>query len=303
LFFPFRAQITLFRLPWLTILVSLLCVAVYVAQHFNHRTLEAGAWRFCEEQNDRAFLAALKKLTQSAEAGACVDLMLMLHHHDNTKAEIARVIQLIPGSEQQKAFHEQAVRESYEAYRSAVPTSLTKRFWYPPESWNVFRMLSASVAHGGAGHLIGNLIFFFAFAAAVEMLLGPILYLGVLIALALGTHTVYSLAMLGQSDAPPTLGLSGVVMGIIALFTYFLPTARIRCFLWLIIFFRRFSLPAWLLALWYIGWDVYSQATGSGDPGVNLVAHLSGVAIGLSIGVAFFREKRHWAHDLVEEYS
>ncbi|MCC2677254.1 MAG: hypothetical protein K0R58_4201, partial [Ramlibacter sp.] len=36
---------------------------------------------------------------------------------------------------------------------------------------------------------MGNL-FFFAFAATIEILIGPFLYLVVLIALALGTHSV-----------------------------------------------------------------------------------------------------------------
>jgi membrane associated rhomboid family serine protease len=49
-------------------------------------------------------------------------------------------------------------------------------------------MLSAAVAHASWSHLIGNLIFFFAFAATIEILLGPLLYIGVLVILALGTH-------------------------------------------------------------------------------------------------------------------
>jgi len=107
--------------------------------------------------------------------------------------------------------------------------------------------------------------------------------------------------MLQNLQALPTVGLSGVVMGMIALFVFFIPWARISCFLWLIVFYRRFALPAWLLASWYIGWDVYALFTREGSTGVNLVAHLSGAAIGFLLGVTFFRQKRHWAQELVEE--
>src|SRR5258706_3180900 len=110
----------------------------------------------------------------------------------------------------------------------------------------------------------------------IEILLGPLLYLAVLAVLAVGTHTVYSIAMMHDAQALPTVGLSGVVMGVIALFVYFIPQARISCFLWLVFFYRRFAVPAWLLASWYIGWDVYSMFATEEKTGVNLVAHLSG---------------------------
>jgi membrane associated rhomboid family serine protease len=139
------------------------------------------------------------------------------------------------------------------------------------------------------------------FAATVEIIVGIVLYLGVFVILAIGTHVVYSLAMIMQVDPLPTLGLSGVIMGMVALFTFFIPTAHIRCFLWLFVFFRRLSIPAWILAAWYIGWDVYSQVSGAGNAGINLVAHLSGAAIGLTLGLLLFREKRHWARGLLRK--
>jgi membrane associated rhomboid family serine protease len=87
---------------------------------------------------------------------------------------------------------------------------------------------------------------------------------------------------------------------VIALFAYFLPRVKIRCFFWLIVFYRRIGIPAWLLAAWFVGWDVYSQLTGEGDARINLVAHLSGAALGLLLGITLFRAKRHWAQELVE---
>ena len=53
------------------------------------------------------------------------------------------------------------------------------------------------------------------------------------------------------------------------------------------------------LLAWYIGWDLYSELRGAGDPHVNVVAHLSGAAIGFLLGMTLFRKKRHWAQELV----
>jgi membrane associated rhomboid family serine protease len=188
------------------------------------------------------------------------------------------------GDQRLATYYEQAILDAYRSFRAGAPSNLTTRLAYAPDSWNPLRMLSAAVAHASWSHVIGNLIFFYAFAATIEILLGPALYLAVLLVLALGTHTVYSLAMMNNPAALPTVGLSGVVMGMIALFVYFIPHARISCFLWLIFFYRRFALPAWLLASWYIGWgslhDVHEGRKHRGQSHRPPV----GAALGLAIG-------------------
>jgi membrane associated rhomboid family serine protease len=307
MFFPYRARITLYRFPVITVLVSLLCLGIFIAQYMNQRSLFRSTAAYCDQAVGRDFRHVLTRLTGSADTNHCAMVMLALYHARDAETEIERLAARLGGATpgvgnaDLRSYYADLIRDTYRGFQRAAPANLTARLWYPPDSWNPMRMLSAAVAHGSWMHLIGNLFFFFAFAATVEILLGPLLYMGVLVALALGTHSVYSLAMLGRPEALPTLGLSGVVMGIIALFTYFLPRAKISCFIWLIVLFRRFAIPAWLLAVWYIGWDVYAQVSGGGDSGINLVAHLSGAALGLLIGITFFRTKRHWARELVAD--
>lgn len=305
-FFPFRADINLYKIPLLTVLISLLCIAIYYAQYRNEIDVYAKAVKFCERPQTAAFQRTLLKLSGNVDTEGCLDTLLRIHINQNKKAMIADLANRLgdtPGvtNADLRSYYADALNETYAEFRRSVPELLTTRLWYSPASWSIDRMLTATVAHGSWWHLIGNLFFFFAFAATIEIILGPLLYLGVFVALALGTHTVYSLATLTQLDPLPTLGLSGVIMGTVALFAFFIPTAKIRCFLWLFVFFRRISIPAWILAGWYIGWDVYHQSFGEGNPGVNLVAHLSGAAIGLTLGLLFFRAKRHWAAGLVRK--
>jgi membrane associated rhomboid family serine protease len=305
-FFPFRADINLYKIPLLTIAISLLCIAIYYAQYRNEIDVYAKAETFCEQPHTAAFRRTLLKLSGSADTDSCRDTLLGIHVSQNRKALIKNLANRLgdtPGvaNADLRSYYADALSETYSEFSRSVPSLLTTRLWYSPTSWSIDRMLTATVAHGSWWHLIGNLFFFFAFAASVEIILGPLLYLGVFVMLALGTHTVYSLATLTQLDPLPTLGLSGVIMGIVALFAFFIPTAKIRCFLWLFVFFRRISIPAWILAGWYIGWDVYHQSVGEGNSGVNLVAHLSGAAIGLTLGLLFFRAKRHWAAGLVRK--
>lgn len=303
-FFPFRADINLYKIPLLTILISLLCIAVYYSQYRNEVDVYAKAAEFCERPHTAAFQRTLLRLSGSTEIDSCLETLLKIHVSQNKKVlikELANGLGDTPGVAHAdlRSYYADALNETYAEFSRSVPPLLTTRLWYAPASWSIERMLTATVAHGSWWHLIGNLFFFFAFAATIEIILGPLLYLGVFVALALGTHTVYSLAMLSQLHPLPTLGLSGVIMGIVSLFAFFIPTAKIRCFVWLFVFFRRISIPAWILAGWYIGWDVYHQSSGEGNPGINLVAHLSGAAIGLALGLLFFRAKRHWAAGLV----
>ena len=110
--------------------------------------------------------------------------------------------------------------------------------------------------------------------------------------MAFGTNIAYSLAMIGAQNPLPTVGLSGVVMGMIAMLAYFLPTAKVRCFYWFFIRIGTIAVSALILATVYIGIDVYTLLTQDDLGGVNLIAHVSGAALGLLLGVIFFRARK-----------
>jgi len=57
-----------------------------------------------------------------------------------------------------------ALLDTYHACQLQAPAILTARLWYPADSWNPLRMISAPAAFGSWAHLMGNLSFF-AFAA------------------------------------------------------------------------------------------------------------------------------------------
>lgn len=174
---------------------------------------------------------------------------------------------------------------------------------YEPDSFKLKNMITAAFAHGSWSHVIGNLFFFFAFAAAVELALGIVAYTLIFLALAIGTHLAYSYSLYGVADALPTLGLSGVVMGMIGLFAYLMPTVKIRCFWWFIVFVRIFRVPAWILAAWYIGWDIYDLKHAGNHSGINFIAHVSGAGIGFSLGLLFFRKRRSKIQQEIAKYK
>jgi len=298
LFFPYRVDIDLKRLPFVTIIICVLCIYIYYQQSVSEIAINKSAAEFCQKDQPRIFLLVVKKLTKSDNISACVVILRSLHTNSNPQNIINKLVDHADAFDSMSIIRSREImvntlEKSYDDFKKHAPHSLSAKLMYEPSTLAVPKMISSVFAHGGWQHLIGNLFFFFAFAASVEIILGSIIYSVVVLALAIGTNLAYAAVTIADPYVLPTLGLSGVVMGMIGLFTFLIPTARIRCFFWFIIIFKIFSMPAWILALWYIGWDVYHlYADGSNSTNVNLVAHVSGAAIGVMLGLLFFRNSR-----------
>lgn len=175
-----------------------------------------------------------------------------------------------------------------------VSHNMTGSLIYYPETWNPLKMISSSFAHGGFIHLLGNLIFFFAFAPAIETLLGNKLrFLWVILFISIVVGISYSLSVLvGLAPPQPTLGFSGVVMGMIGLSAYLMPRAKIRVFCWFILFWKTFYIPAWIIAVAYIGLDSWEMITAENYNGINIVAHVAGGVAGYLYGFLWLKERK-----------
>ncbi len=300
LFFPFRADIRLSRFPLLTILISLLCLFIYWQQVQSNEELMAYTQQFCNEQTSRKHKVIMQKLADAHQykgEDICRSVFMTLNYVEDRESFIKEMAaetssftgrSLIDTHNKITVYIYQKLKE----YDQHAPDDLSNLLSYKPDSYNPLTMISSAFAHGSWSHVIGNLFFFFAFAATVEAILGVMLFPVVIIALAIGTNLVYSLSLIGSADSIATLGLSGVVYGVMGLFIYFIPHARIRCFFWFIIIFRKFGLPAWLLAGWYFGWDLFALFQHGNAGGVNLVAHVSGFIEGYLIGLLLFRWRK-----------
>ncbi|MCR4345976.1 MAG: rhomboid family intramembrane serine protease [Sulfuricaulis sp.] len=294
--FPYRAQLKLHKWPVMTIAISLLCLVIYLAQAQSNSRVEAYTEAFCAQADDGKPAAGFTwwrgyKLS-------CAMAMWHTYYSPDPTAHAEWHVQDMERNGQGEAA--QRYRTLFAAYLAHAPALLTANLWQERTAFNPWRMLTSSVAHGSWEHVIFNLIFFFAFAAAVELVLGPVLFMAVFVMLALAIGSFDQIISHWVEDPRPTLGLSGVVMGMMALFVYFLPRARIRFAFWFLLSAGTFAVPAWFVATWYVGWDLLYQVS-YGRSYVNYVAHLAGAAFGLAIGLAVFRSKRHWAKELVQE--
>lgn len=184
------------------------------------------------------------------------------------------------------------IDQHYSRYSEKYTAYLNKKLMYFPDTPNILKMLSSTVAHGDIWHIIGNVVFFLAFAPAIELLLARAwMFMGVIVVMAITTSLSYTASVMLGAEALPALGLSGVVMGMIGMTAALIPTEKIKVFVWLLTYIRNVYIPAWILALWYIGVDLLDLLLGTGDPGINLIAHVTGGVTGYLLGVFYFKKR------------
>ncbi len=299
--FPYRAQIKLHKVPTVTITVVVVCLLIYFFQQRNEERVDVHAKSVCAQ------LANASEGNLASEGHrwgrwklSCEQAVLHIYFDPDPEKHLAWHTKDM--TDAGDAAGAERLRLQYRAFTERAPALLTARLWHDRSRFDPVGMLTATLAHGSWDHVIFNLIAFFAFAAAVELVLGSVLFVGTFVLLAFGIGFFDQIVSHWEGDPRPSLGLSGIVMGMMALFAYFLPRAKIRMFFWFMLSVGTIGIPAWIVATWYVGWNLYDQLSGTGGY-VNFVAHLSGAAFALAIGFLFFRSKRHWAKELVIESS
>src|SRR6202162_2658629 len=167
--------------------------------------------------------------------------------------------------------------ESFVTQWSAIPAQIVSG-----HHW--ITILTAMFMHGSWSHIIGNMIFLWAFSPEIEDAMGR------------GRYLVFYLlgglvAMLAQVAASPhstvpNLGASGAIAAVMGAFIVTYPRDRIRSLLIIFIFVKVTFIPAALLiGFWFLiqvmnAGSVAQVSTG----GVAYLAHVAGFLFGVITG-------------------
>ena len=298
-FLPYRLDAKRNGIPFLTLLICLVCIFVYWQQHSADRDYYKSIERFCLYDLSKREIAWLNRVPSERPGNRCAAVLETIRDSEDATAAIERLSRLakpikLYKSKQENIRHvERELGGIYHKFERDVPRHLTSDLAYDPKKWDIVKMVTSTFSHGSAMHLAGNLLFFYIFAASIEIVFGALVYLLFIVLTTLGTSVAYSLAMAGVDGALPTVGLSGVVMAAVAALGIMLPSIRIRCIFWFVVIFRILRVPALLLAVWYVGWDIYEMSRNDQTSYINYVAHVSGAAIGAMFGAyyLFFKSK------------
>ena len=172
-------------------------------------------------------------------------------------------------------------------------------------SINWLTPITSMFLHGGWGHIIGNAAFLWVFGNNIEDSMGPWRFLTFYLLtglIAAGVHMATA-----PGSPVPTVGASGAISGIMGAYLVLYPRARVNYLIFLVIFIRVITIPAWMALVWWFGWQVVAglpQLNPVGNEisgGVAVWAHIGGFVAGLLLVKVF--EKRAWvaqrkaAHD------
>ena len=148
------------------------------------------------------------------------------------------------------------------------------------EGRDYYSLFTTMFLHGGFMHLAGNMLFLWIFGDNLEDEMGHlgflIFYLGAGLAAALA-HVISA-----PYSGVPTVGASGAIAGVMGGYLLLYPKARIDILFIVVVFFRIFSVPAWvMLGIWF-GIQVFSgSSAGASGAGVAYWAHAGGFVAGM----------------------
>ena len=156
---------------------------------------------------------------------------------------------------------------------AAIPANITAG-----HGW--ITILTAMFLHGSWSHILGNMVFLWAFGPEIEDAMNPLRYLTFY--LAGGLVAMLAQVAASPSSTVPALGASGAIAAVMGAFMVTYPRDEIRALLIIFIFVRVTFIPAALLiGFWFLTQllnvgSVAAVQTG----GVAYVAHVGGFIFG-----------------------
>ena len=141
-------------------------------------------------------------------------------------------------------------------------------------------ILTATFLHGSWSHIIGNMVFLWAFGPEIEDAMNPLRFLGFY--LAGGLVAMLAQVVASPSATMPNLGASGAIAAVMGAFLVTYPRDRMRSLLVIFLFVRVTFIPAALLiVVWFLIQLLNAGAVANVQTGgVAYLAHIGGCIFG-----------------------
>jgi membrane associated rhomboid family serine protease len=153
-------------------------------------------------------------------------------------------------------------------------------------------ILTAMFMHGSWSHIIGNMIFLWAFAPEIEDAMGRGRYL--VFYLAGGLVAMSAQVLADPHSTVPNLGASGAIAAVMGAFLVTYPRDQIRTLLFIFVFARiRFIPAALLIGFWFLTQLFHAGRVAQVQTGgVAYLAHIGGFIFGAATARLFEGQRR-----------
>lgn len=145
--------------------------------------------------------------------------------------------------------------------------------------------------HAGFLHLLGNMIFLWAFGLVVEGKVGPWVFTGVYLGIGVVQSMLEQFLFLGAWGGH-SLGASSAIYGIMIVSLFWAPQDNLKCILNVITFYVWFvDIPIFMFGVIYFLWDFTIAFFSNFSMGTGLL-HVMGAMVGVVPGLGFLL--LHW---------
>ena len=153
-------------------------------------------------------------------------------------------------------------------------------------------ILTAMFMHGSWSHIIGNMIFLWAFGPEIEDAMNPFRYL--VFYLLGGMVAMLAQVIAIPHSTVPNLGASGAIAAVMGAFLVTYPRDRIRTLLFFFVFVTvRFIPAALLIGFWFLTQLLNAGAVAQVQTGgVAYLAHIGGIVFGAATARLFEDPRR-----------
>ncbi|WP_293575870.1 rhomboid family intramembrane serine protease [Phaeobacter sp.] len=151
-------------------------------------------------------------------------------------------------------------------------------------------LITSTFLHGGWMHLGGNMLFLWIFGDNMEDEMGHLPFLGFYLLSGIGAGLIHIVS--APDSLVPLVGASGAIAGVMGGYLLMFPKARVDILLILVVFFRVFSIPAFIMLLVWLGMQFLGGFGSDPDQGgVAYWAHAGGFAVGLVLTIPLWLKR------------
>jgi membrane associated rhomboid family serine protease len=178
---------------------------------------------------------------------------------------------------------------------TAVPLTRNLACVVDNEPINLLTPFTSMFLHGGWGHLLGNMMFFWVFGNNVEDSMGRLRFL--LFYLICGLAAALAHILVQPASPLPTVGASGAISGVLGAYLVLYPKIRINMLFIFVVFWKVIAIPAWVVLIFWFLWQVVSglpelmAVRPEVSSGIAVWAHIGGFVAGVIL-VKLFENPR-----------
>lgn len=296
---------------WLTWFLVVLMIFIHWRVEVNGEKIDAAVQNYCSGERGESFTKQLRWQSRNPDGPAvdwsCETVMAVIAHAGNRPESYTFMLEngeLDHLSERQHKQFANLLSEGVSDARIYVPRLLQEKLAQPAQSWNPVRMLTATFAHADWMHVLFNMVFLIAFGSILEVVVGPIVYFGFILAAALTTGVAYAaVTAVTGDDFTLALGFSGADFALLGALLYLMPFAPIKSIVFLGIIPIPMRLGVWVFGLIFLGgelWFLFEQGPFDESSGVNVLAHAVGGVTGFVLAAWFLQPLKRQLQQILE---